>query len=82
MSEEMFDEGFKNITNIDISSVVTKLMQDKYKDKGPDFKCNRKTSQKKTKYIQIYKSILDSEFLLLNKSFRSPNGCEETWVWS
>ncbi|CAD8066406.1 unnamed protein product [Paramecium primaurelia] len=38
LSEEMFDEGYQNITNIDISHVVTKAMQEKYKDKGPNFK--------------------------------------------
>lgn len=26
LSEEMFDEGYQNITNIDISHVVTKAM--------------------------------------------------------
>jgi len=35
LSEEMYEEGFHNITNIDISLVVTKAMQEKYKDK-PD----------------------------------------------
>jgi hypothetical protein len=40
MSEEMFDEGYTSITNVDISSVVIKQMQEKYKDKGPNFKCN------------------------------------------
>jgi hypothetical protein len=35
----MFDEGYQNITNIDISQVVVKAMQEKYKDKGPNFKC-------------------------------------------
>jgi len=40
MSEEMYDEGYQNIVNIDISSVVIKAMQEKYKDKGPSFKCN------------------------------------------
>lgn len=39
LSEEMFDEGYQNITNIDISQVVIKSMQEKYKDKGPNFKC-------------------------------------------
>jgi len=40
LSEEMFDEGFVNISNIDISGTVIKSMQAKYKDKGPTFKCN------------------------------------------
>merc|ERR1712151_880780 len=34
LSEEMYEEGFHNITNIDISMVVTKAMQEKYKDKA------------------------------------------------
>jgi len=38
MSDEMFDEGYQIITNIDISQVVIKQMQEKYKEKGPDFK--------------------------------------------
>jgi len=33
LSEEMYDEGFQNIANIDISMVVVKAMQEKYKDK-------------------------------------------------
>mmetsp|Transcript_62899 Transcript_62899/g.162592 ORF Transcript_62899/g.162592 Transcript_62899/m.162592 type:complete len:208 (+) Transcript_62899:80-703(+) len=33
LSEEMYEEGFHNITNIDISQVVTKAMQEKYRDK-------------------------------------------------
>jgi len=33
LSEEMYEEGFHNITNIDISMVVTKAMQEKYRDK-------------------------------------------------
>lgn len=33
LSEEMYDEGFTNITNVDISNVVIKAMQDKYKEK-------------------------------------------------
>lgn len=38
LSEEMFDEGFQNITNIDISSTVVKAMNEKYKDKPTTFK--------------------------------------------
>lgn len=33
LSEEMYDEGFNTITNIDTSIVATKAMQEKYKDK-------------------------------------------------
>ena len=38
LSEEMFDDGYHNQMNIDISNVVIKAMQEKYKDKGPNFK--------------------------------------------
>ena len=38
MSEEMFDEGYTYQVNIDFSSVVTKSMVEKYKDRGPNFK--------------------------------------------
>jgi 2-polyprenyl-3-methyl-5-hydroxy-6-metoxy-1,4-benzoquinol methylase len=38
LSEEMFDEGYETITNIDISQTVTKAMTEKYKEKGPNFK--------------------------------------------
>eukprot|EP00002_Diphylleia_rotans_P026109 TRINITY_DN5195_c0_g1_i2.p2 TRINITY_DN5195_c0_g1~~TRINITY_DN5195_c0_g1_i2.p2 ORF type:complete len:130 (-),score=28.30 TRINITY_DN5195_c0_g1_i2:706-1095(-) len=34
LSEEMFDAGFQNITNIDISGVVVKAMTEKYADRG------------------------------------------------
>lgn len=33
MSEEMYDDGFINIMNIDYSQVVVKAMQEKYSDK-------------------------------------------------
>lgn len=35
VSEEMFDDGFQNITNIDISFTVIKQMQELYKEKYP-----------------------------------------------
>lgn len=38
LSEEMFEEGYTNISNIDISVTVTKAMQEKYADKGASFK--------------------------------------------
>jgi 2-polyprenyl-3-methyl-5-hydroxy-6-metoxy-1,4-benzoquinol methylase len=31
LSEEMFEEGYTQITNIDISNVCIKAMKDKYK---------------------------------------------------
>ena len=34
----MFDDGYENITNIDISQTSIKQMSDAYKDKGPNFK--------------------------------------------
>eukprot|EP00742_Colponemidia_sp_Colp-10_P000659 GILJ01000718.1.p1 GENE.GILJ01000718.1~~GILJ01000718.1.p1 ORF type:complete len:211 (+),score=25.02 GILJ01000718.1:72-704(+) len=33
LSEEMHDDGYQNIVNIDISRVVTKQMEEKYRDK-------------------------------------------------
>jgi ubiquinone/menaquinone biosynthesis C-methylase UbiE len=38
MSEEMFDDGFESITNIDISQGSVKTMNERCKDKGPNFK--------------------------------------------
>jgi hypothetical protein len=35
LSEEMFDEGYQHITNIDISFTVVKQMQDLYREKYP-----------------------------------------------
>ncbi|EGR34823.1 protein kinase domain protein [Ichthyophthirius multifiliis] len=54
LSEELFDEGYTYITNIDISQVVTKQMQEKYKDKPSTFK-----------YIMMDVKIMD----LPNSSF-------------
>merc|ERR1712118_37277 len=34
LSEEMYEEGYHNISNIDISLTVTKAMQEKYQDKA------------------------------------------------
>ena len=34
-SEEMFEDGYQNITNVDISFTVIKQMQDHYKEKIP-----------------------------------------------
>lgn len=50
LSEEMFDEGYQHISNIDISHVVTKAMNEKYKDKGPNFKCKHKPSFLRSSY--------------------------------
>lgn len=33
MSEDIYDGGLHNITNIDFSSIVVKAMQERYKDK-------------------------------------------------
>jgi len=38
LSEEMFEEGYSNITNIDISNVCVKAMKDKHKEKGDNLK--------------------------------------------
>ena len=36
LSEEMYDDGYQNIVNIDISFTVIKQMQELYKDKYPN----------------------------------------------
>ena len=38
LSEEMYEEGYNTITNIDISNVCVKAMKEKYKEKGENFK--------------------------------------------
>ena len=38
LSEDMYDAGFKNITNVDFSKVCVKSMQEKYIDRGATFK--------------------------------------------
>lgn len=35
LSEEMYDDGYIHIMNIDISQVVTRAMQEKHRDKAP-----------------------------------------------
>jgi len=35
ISEEMYNDGYENITNIDISAAVIKHMNDLYKEKIP-----------------------------------------------
>lgn len=34
----MFDDGYENITNIDISQTSIKAMNELYKEKGPNYK--------------------------------------------
>jgi len=34
MSEEMLEEGYESITNIDISSVVSRIMEEKYRNRS------------------------------------------------
>jgi hypothetical protein len=36
MGEEMYEEGFTNMTSIDNSYTAIKLMQDEYKEKLPN----------------------------------------------
>jgi 2-polyprenyl-3-methyl-5-hydroxy-6-metoxy-1,4-benzoquinol methylase len=40
LSEEMYDEGYQNICNIDISLSIVKFMEDKLKTKCPNITCN------------------------------------------
>jgi hypothetical protein len=39
MSEEMYEEGFENVTNVDISYTVIKQMTELYKEKCPNMNC-------------------------------------------
>jgi hypothetical protein len=41
MSEEMYEEGYNHITNIDISMTVIKQMSDMYKEKCPNMLCKK-----------------------------------------
>lgn len=38
MSEEMFEDGYENMTNIDISLVCKNRMNERLKDKGANFR--------------------------------------------
>ncbi len=40
MSEQMYESGYRKITNIDISEVVIKKMIDVYNKKEQDMMCN------------------------------------------
>ena len=50
----MYRDGFKNITNIDISKVVIKSMQEKYRNYEKTFKCKR--NKKVTHDYTLYKN--------------------------
>ena len=41
LSEELYDKGFKNVFNIDISPVVIEQMQKRNSVRRPELKCNR-----------------------------------------
>ena len=40
LSEELYDDGYTNITNIDNSPSVVQFMQEKFKDKEISIQCN------------------------------------------
>jgi hypothetical protein len=40
LSEDMYEDGYENIQNIDISHTITKYMEDRCKTKYPEMKCN------------------------------------------
>jgi len=64
LSEEMYDEGFKHITNIDISNVVVKAMQDKYQERSSmtykHMDCRAMDFSDQSFNIAIDKATLDS----------------------
>ena len=64
LSEEMYDDGYKQIINIDISNVVIKAMQEKYQDRtAMSFKhmdCRTMDFEKQTFNAVIDKATLDS----------------------
>lgn len=39
LSEEMYEEGYQNIANIDISGICVRYMEDKLKTKCPNMTC-------------------------------------------
>jgi len=39
LSEEMYEEGYQNIVNTDISLSIVKFMEDKLKTKCPNMSC-------------------------------------------
>ena len=40
LAEDMYDHGFTNICNMDISTVVIQQMQERNAEKRPELKCN------------------------------------------
>jgi ubiquinone/menaquinone biosynthesis C-methylase UbiE len=53
----MYEDGYENISNIDISFTITKYMEDRCRMKYPEMKCNSQT------YIVKTMDVLDmSEF--------------------
>jgi len=59
LSEEMFDEGYQNITNIDLCPLVTKAMQEKYKDKGPTLKYELMDARQMTFKDGVFDCVID-----------------------
>jgi hypothetical protein len=39
LSEDMYEDGYLNITNVDYSNTIVKVMEDRYKQRGEDIKC-------------------------------------------
>lgn len=65
MSEEMYDSGFSNITNVDVSSVVISAMQAKYRDRAQmtftQMNCTNMSEFQDASYdVVIDKALLDA----------------------
>ena len=80
MSEEMYEEGYEHITNIDISTVVIKQMQEKYKEKCSNMKfftmdVRNLTLENESIDVVIDKGTLDSILVNLNYSLKSFGNC-------
>ena len=52
LAEDLFKDGYENLTNIDISATVIKQMQERYKEDLPLIKC-------KSYYFYLLVQIMD-----------------------
>ena len=75
----MFEDGYKCITNIDISPTVIQAMGEKYKNFGPDFKYVQMDARKMDFPADSFECVLDKAtldsmlvyYFILNSVWRS-----------